>query len=131
MGDQNTLVRKLATYAMCRLITFQHLPHEIKGPLCYFLNNFEQISFSGKVMLNHMPPSLVRQLNADKHLLKDIHGSEYLIDNRIWCYPQFNQTQESGEVGGVEDRKISVNSIQAFEDSFPDPLYYCVGVYNN
>lgn len=73
---------------MCLLMTQPQLPQEIRGPLCLYLNNFEQISFGpSKVILNQIPQTLVRQLNADKHLLKDIQGSEYLIDGRIWCYP--------------------------------------------
>jgi hypothetical protein len=53
MGEERTIVRKLSTYAMCLLMTVPQLPQEIKGPLCLFMNNFDQISFGpSKVIIN-------------------------------------------------------------------------------
>jgi hypothetical protein len=39
-----------------------------------------------------------------------------MVDDNIWSYP--------------EHSKVNATSLTTFEESFPDPNYYCIGVYH-
>jgi len=47
--------------------------------------------------------------------------------SRIWCYPTPIPVLEITNEGAD---KIRLDSIEAFDDSFPDPLDYCIGVFH-
>lgn len=91
LDTSNCLLRKLAVFTMCCLMSLQDtLPMKVRAPMTKNVNNFQQMAIGGgKVALNKLPETLVFQLKKDPALLKDMHGSNYGVDDdlRIWSYP--------------------------------------------
>ena len=76
-------------------------------------------------------------------LLTDMKTRSYMVDTArlIWCFPDFRRLpdsltwldgdleKESITLSEIDTTLENVKSIQDFDERFPDPLFFSVGVY--
>ena len=65
----------------------------------------------------------------------------YMVDTarQIWCFPDFKKLPDSQQKIDGDPESLNLNdknttlgnikSLQDFDERFPDPLFFCIGIY--
>ena len=86
--SNQTLMRKLSAYCLCKLFQADTCKdQDLKDALKYQLEALDQMSFSGKTMLNSFPKTTPIQE------LPKIQKSLFTVDPLIWSYPLFTSNK--------------------------------------
>ena len=106
---------------LCKRENLNGLSLELLNELNYFKDELESDNpFGGKIQLNPIPACVKAMILNDSDVIKRIKSETYVLesDKRVWTFPKFTPP--------VAQQEAAINQT---EIPFPDPKYYCIGVY--
>jgi hypothetical protein len=135
---------------------FNGLPIEFAKELNFFKDEIENINpCSGKVQMNPIPEIVKRMISKDSNVINRIKLDSHTLDSdkRIWTFPKFKPINAVAHITEAlineEMRKDNLSKTSShlspsfgfsevqnladvdptmFEEVFPDPQDYCIGV---